>query len=202
MTHPPGPPWPPVRDPSGAWRTPYYPYGLPRRSASAGVVVAAVLAGVVGLAMLVVVAVFFLGAPEDESGVTASTGGRMVGVNQLRVGQCFIEPHPDSEDSPEAVKVLPCSSPHNAEVTLRYTLAADTWPGYKALDKGTDARCKAALEDYVDAPYDDTPWDFGSYSPSKETFQEDGDRLVVCVVYPDGRQVSRSARHNGGGRSS
>lgn len=147
-----------------------------------------------GLSLGALVAGAVILASDDGSGPTAR--GRQVELDDLEPGHCFHDPHAETAQegaAPWAVRVVPCTTYHDAEVIHTFDLEQRSWPGDRRLDSTAERRCDAAFADYVGEPYDDSPYESWWYTPGEETF-EDGDRMVICMVSPPVGEIDHSAR--------
>ena len=90
------------------------------------------------------------------------------------------------------VPLVPCGEPHSQEVfaVIRYPeqSSEQSYPGDGALAAFGDLACSTALSDFSSKVLD---WVIFSYLlPSERTWQEENDRLIVCVlVFPDGQAI-------------
>jgi hypothetical protein len=68
------------------------------------------------------------------------------------------------------------------------------FPGDQAIEKFAEQSCVAHFKDYVGIPLRDSEFDYFSYLPSEDSWN-DGDRVVTCgVVDPDLKKLTGSAR--------
>jgi hypothetical protein len=115
--------------------------------------------------------------------------------DELAVGDCVA-------DLPEvyvvAVARVACGEPHRLEVFAVFELPDDAdYPGDRAVDAAAYAGCIARFSDYVGEEYfaSDARYDVGHATPTLATWHDDGDRAVVCWVFPrDGSYVLGSVR--------
>ena len=140
---------------------------------------------------------------EQLLGNVLTTAGEIY-PDDLSVGDCF---NHQIHDYDKPVKVVDCAEPHDREVISSFEiddgkypgkLKDDKYPGKKAVARYADARCGAAYETYVGAPYERVSGIFGYYYPTWSGW-DDGDRTVICLAYPveDGEQLVGSVRNSG-----
>jgi hypothetical protein len=108
-------------------------------------------------------------------------------VFNLQVGQCF-----DGQNG-LGVTVLPCASPHEAEVFATFPLAWATWPGDDAVEAAAQAGCQQRIADYMSPQ-------LATHALSQEYIYPDqvtwaaGVRTVICDVRSDNGLVTGSVR--------
>jgi hypothetical protein len=93
----------------------------------------------------------------------------------LKVGDCT--------DTKE--QKVPCSQPHDGEVTLVTSYPASStapFPGNDAIQAFVDQQCAAAFSSYVGITYDQSSHTYGDFTPSSGGDWNSGDREVVCTV--------------------
>ena len=79
-----------------------------------------------------------------------------------------------------SVTRVDCRSPHEEEVTGKFNLSGGRYPGDKAIDKASDARCKKYFTRYVGIY-----WSVYSHAwarPDSDGWWN-GDRTVICAAY-------------------
>lgn len=136
----------------------------------------------VGIAFLLGV-VFFLacGAERDDSGQIVGAGD--VEVDELRLGDCFDDPSPTTEQVTD-LRGIPCSEPHENEVYHVFDLEEEgSWPGGDTLNSIGFDECFATFEPFVGAPYDSSRLDIGWIFPSKFGWEVDDDRQIMCLLF-------------------
>jgi hypothetical protein len=101
----------------------------------------------------------------------------------------------ESESGPVTeVRTLPCTEPHDFEVFRNVTLSGgDDYPGADPVYQEADALCGDAFEDYVEAAYDDSIYDYVEYTPTADGWVT-GDRVANCLIGdPAGKTVGSLA---------
>lgn len=162
-----------------------------RREQGKGLAVAALaitgawLLGAVALVTALAVA----GPDRDGSGAVVETG--TAHTLDLRAGDCFDEPDEDIG----TVSVVPCGSPHFAEVywEVGVTAANDRHPGEREVLRQADRRCEHAFTWFVGEYYAESPLDIYYFYPSQGSWAE-GDRTITCAVFDPAGQTTGSLR--------
>ncbi len=97
---------------------------------------------------------------------------------------------------PAAMSVVPCGQPHGAEVYFAGNLwsAQQPFPGDKAINRKSNARCISAFTVYVGVSLDQSSLYFTSKVPGVESWIN-GDRHVFCAAYDsEGNNLQGSIR--------
>ena len=104
----------------------------------------------------------------------------------LRQGDCINTPN-------EAVaSVVPCASPHDAEVFATFTLPAGSWPGPAAAEQAANDGCGARLPGYLN-PQLAISLSQDYVYPDQVAWQA-GTRTVICEVRAASGQLDQSVR--------
>jgi Septum formation len=110
--------------------------------------------------------------------------------DQLTTGDCF---KGWTEKGSYTITRVDCRSPHEEEVTGKFNLSASRYPGDKAIEKASDARCKKYFTRYVGIDWDSSAYNY-DYAPPDRSGWRDGDRLVICVAddpnHPKNNRIS------------
>ncbi|MFJ3878706.1 septum formation family protein [Streptomyces sp. NPDC090077] len=124
--------------------------------------------------------------------------GRLTGMDELRVGDCFNVPGGDLLDEARFTYRVGCDRVHDAEVTSATTLRPGPYPGKGWLkETSTDTCWKAqdayamdswALPDYAEMFY---------FTPSPDGWQS-GDRRLLCLVGTSTQDHKGSLRKDAG----
>jgi Septum formation len=112
--------------------------------------------------------------------------------DHLKTGYC-IKGMSDEKYTTTAIWV-DCRSRHQAEVTGTFNLRRGSrYPGDKAVEKASDARCKKYFARYVGIDWDSSEYNY-DYAPPDRSGWRYGDRLVICVAddpnHPKGNTIS------------
>jgi hypothetical protein len=133
-------------------------------------------------------------APErDESGQVMASG--QVEALEIQVADCFNDA---GLDAVEEVTVVPCTDPHDYEVFHVFELADGAYPGVDAIETSWIDGCLARFEAFVGTTFEASLLDISAIYPTEETWNELGDREVLCsVTAVDGSLRTSSARSSG-----
>ena len=109
--------------------------------------------------------------------------------DQLKTGDCF---KGWSEKGSTVITRVDCRSRHEEEVTGTFNLRGGSrYPGDKAVEKASDARCKKYFARYVGIDWDSSWYNYADATPDRSDWRY-GDRLVICMAEdPDHLENSR-----------
>ena len=137
-----------------------------------------VLGGAAAVGLTVVIGLgFFVGSAVSSTGTA-----QRVWSGDLEVGDCFSE----TALAGTLVDLVPCAEPHEEEAYAVSLLPDGDFPGDAVVDAESQRRCEAAFAGYVGLPRDETALEYSSHGPSRESWDLDADRKVVCTVYDPG----------------
>ena len=119
-------------------------------------------------------------ADRDESGAIVGEGS--VDAFQMRVGDCFDDGSTFADDEVSDVPGVPCSKPHDNEVYAVFDVSGSSFPGDRIADMAHEG-CLQRFEAFVGRDYDSSALDIATLYPSRESWQQQNDREVVCAVY-------------------
>ena len=105
-------------------------------------------------------------------------------VFKLRTGDCINTPNS------QKVSVLPCSTPHQAEVFGTFTLPAGAWPGTAAIRTEASSGCAALLTGYLNPQLAISLTQ--SYVFPDKVAWAGGTRTVICEVQATSGQLTGS----------
>lgn len=108
-------------------------------------------------------------------------------VFAIRVGDCMNEA---SGEVVSEVPVVPCDQPHDEEVFFDFELSGEEYPGDEAVQTQASDGCLAQFEPFVGLAYESSTLDFYPYTPTKESWDQLGDRIVSCVIWDPAGQVT------------
>lgn len=111
-------------------------------------------------------------------------------IFSLQVGQCF------NGQNSTGVTVLPCSSPHEAEVFATFRLPHETWPGDGAVASAAQTGCEQQIAGYMNPQFTVSTLSQQYIYPNRMTWAA-GVRTVVCDVRSDNGLVTGSVRQEG-----
>jgi hypothetical protein len=107
-------------------------------------------------------------------------------VFKVREGDCINTPNG------QAVTVLPCSVPHDAEVFATFTLPGSAWPGTAAAQQTASSGCVSRLSGYLNPQLSISLTQAYVY-PDKAAWDA-GTRTVICEVRATSGQLTSSVR--------
>jgi hypothetical protein len=122
----------------------------------------------------------FMQADRDATGAIVSAGS--VGAFEMRVGDCFDDGSSFDDASVDSVPGVPCANPHDNEVYAVFDVTAASFPG-DAMAEMAHEGCLARFEAFVGKDYESSSLDIATLYPSRESWNGQNDREVVCAVY-------------------
>jgi hypothetical protein len=119
-------------------------------------------------------------ADRDETGAIVGEGS--VNAFEMRVGDCFDDGSVFGGDEVDSVPGVPCAQPHDNEVYAVFDVAATSFPG-DAIASMAHEGCLERFEAFVGRDYDSSSLDIATLYPTRESWNAQNDREVVCAVY-------------------
>ena len=119
-------------------------------------------------------------ADRDDTGAIVAEGS--VDAFNMRVGDCFDDGSTFDDSEVNSVAGIPCAQPHDNEVYALFDVTQTSFPG-EAIAEIAHEGCLARFEGFVGKDYDSSQLDIATLYPSRESWQQQNDREVVCVVY-------------------
>ena len=116
----------------------------------------------------------------------ATTKYHEASVFKVRQGDCINAPNG------QAVSVLPCATPHDAEVFATFTLPGPAWPGTAAVQQEASSGCATRLSGYLNPQLSISLGQ--TYVFPNEVAWNAGTRMVVCEVHATSGQLTGSVR--------
>ena len=129
--------------------------------------------------------------------------GLSVEPSELDAGDCFNEYlYRDASDFLQQVtSVVSCNGPHDREAYFRTEYPGGenaSYPIDDELDRWADVTCLDEFESFVGLDYVLSALEIGAVVPSFDGWTNDGDRAVICYVFPDqGGRLLESVRNSG-----
>ena len=114
---------------------------------------------------------------------------RPAAVFALRPGECL-----DPGTSGLSFTLLACSTPHDAEVFARFTLAGSSWPGSTAVQQEAGNGCADRLDGYLNPQLASAGLAQEYIYPDQSAWQA-GERTVVCEVRSPTGPLTGSVRN-------
>lgn len=122
-------------------------------------------------------------------------GGQDVQAFDLQLGDCFNAP---GSEEVERVTVVDCVEGHDFEIFHTFELADGPYPGAESLEDQWIQGCLARFEGFVGSTFDESMLDISAIFPTSESWNELGDREVLCsVTAVDGTPRTASAAGSG-----
>jgi len=132
------------------------------------------------------------GTTGDKAGAAA--------LFHLQTGECFQSPAGTTAGRTVVVDDLspvPCTGVHDGEVfaVLTHPAAPDApYPGDDALADFAAAECLQRFPAYTGGAYDDSDLDVASVRPDRQSWSDEHDRQVGCVLYKKDSTLTGSRR--------
>lgn len=119
-------------------------------------------------------------------------------VFDLKVGECFDDEAGADEEQVTSLPMRDCDKPHDNEIFYLFDLPdAAQFPDSDKIQDDADTRCEAEFTRFMKKDYQDSEYDFGTLTPTEDTW-ETGDREVVCFVFhPDAKKINNSLKDSG-----
>ena len=106
-------------------------------------------------------------------------------VFKLKTGECF-------DPQGQSYTLIPCASPHVAEVFATFPLAGGTWPGDAAMSAKANSGCASMLGNYLNPQL--TLSLASTYVYPDATAWKAGARTVICEVRASSGDLTGSVR--------
>lgn len=137
-------------------------------------------AAVAGVGYLVNMA---LNADRDSTGAIVDAGD--VSAFDIRIGDCFDDAGVFSEGDTEVSKVpaIPCAEPHDNEVYAVFDVSLSSFPEGDEMSTIAFDSCLERFQPFVGKDYESSSLDIATLYPSRESWDRQDDREVVCVVF-------------------
>jgi hypothetical protein len=113
---------------------------------------------------------------------------RPAAVFGLRPGQCV-----DSSRNGLSPTVVPCATPHDAEVFASFHLPGGPWPGAAAVQQDAGNSCASRLSGYLNPAFATVNLTQEYVFPDRAAWRA-GERTVVCEVRAHSGQLTGSVR--------
>lgn len=151
-----------------------------------GAVIAAVAAGILVVAAIIVGINALNGQTAEQAGDVDSP--RDIPDVNLAVGNCL-----ESLDytNGNMLHQVPCADPHTAEVVSEQIIDDEDFAGESVYSDESDAFCMSTTGEAIPVTFDTTNMRYHSLYPTQETWN-DGDRKITCVVVLDSGTLTGS----------
>ncbi len=101
---------------------------------------------------------------------------------EVRIGDCFDDEAFYSEEISE-IPAIPCTEPHDNEVFATFDLPDSEWPGDEEIDVVASQGCYDRFAVAIGKSYEESVIDYTTMYPSEGSWEQQGDREVVCIAY-------------------
>lgn len=144
-----------------------------------------------GVGLLVVAGLALLDS--DASDGVAERPITTIPAAAIEVGDCF-----DDQVAYDitAIPVVACDEPHDNEVYDLYQIdrpESAPYPGIDRVAALAQEGCLIGFEGYVGTDYQRSVLEIFPIPPSEQSWEESGDREVVCAVYEPGEKLTAPA---------
>ena len=138
-----------------------------------------------------------LGGDDESTATTVPNGVRIV---DLEAGTCFQAP---ANTDVRVVEERACDEAHDAEAYAVFALPAGAdapYPGGAAVQSQAQQGCQERFADYVGQAYEDSAYYFTAIAPTRKSWEDRGDRRVLCAVISSNEDpLTASVRAGGTG---
>lgn len=135
--------------------------------------------GVLGISVTAA-ALFLSGFPARNDAIIAET--ETLSVFEIRVGDCF-DDGAFTGDEVLDIPTVPCTKPHDNEVYAKFAMPGDEWPGDDTVDQVAMAMCYDRFRAAIGKSYEDSAIDFTTMYPSERSWNQGGDREIICIAF-------------------
>jgi hypothetical protein len=121
-------------------------------------------------------------SPTAKPSSSASPGSSSTNVFSLHPGQCFQNPPASqTELGVTYVPVVPCTTPHNAQAFVQFTLQGTRWPGTNAVQRQADSGCHDRIKGNVEASKIKSSMSLRYLYPLESSWAS-GHRTITCLI--------------------
>lgn len=125
---------------------------------------------------------------EPETYTVTNTNTELVSAE---VGACTTTDVMEST-TVSTLPLMDCSYEHDAQVIGLIDLEGEDFPGTATVRADARAGCEAAFEDFVGIAEADSELELWHISPTEATWDNSGDREVICIAYLESGTVTES----------
>ena len=123
----------------------------------------------------------------DASG-TPTAANTDADVFTIRVGDCLDDA--SSNGTVTTAPIVPCDTPHDSEAYASIKMTDGAFPGDAAVTSQANEGCADAFPAFVGISYDDSDLSISYYFPTKESWDGNHDREILCTIYDDGTKTT------------
>lgn len=132
--------------------------------------------------------------PRDDTG-TVTEGNDDADVLSIRVGDCLNDA--GTSGTVTTAPIVPCSEPHDSEAYASIQLDDGDFPGDQAISATADGLCHDAFEGFAGIAWEDSVYDYSYYLPTEDSWNNRGDREVLCTIFDSNGQTTGSLANVG-----
>lgn len=130
----------------------------------------------------------------DEDG-TVIEGNDDADVFSIRVGDCLNDA--GTSGTVTTAPIVPCDEPHDSEAYASFQLQDGAYPGDDAISAAADELCYGAFETFAGIAWEDSVYDYSYYLPTQDSWNNRGDREVLCTIFDRDGQVTGTLKNIG-----
>ena len=116
--------------------------------------------------------------PTESSGTEQAQSESVVDIN---LGDCLMLGNAPSGEVKDLNRI-DCDKPHNAEIYAQKDMADGTFPGTEAAVEEAKTYCAQEFGPFVGIPGSDSTLDGQFIHPTQESWDQESDRRIQCVV--------------------
>lgn len=125
-----------------------------------------------------------------DSSDSPTLAGVSTNPSEIEAGQCFNEYlfRDQADFLQQVTTIVGCDGPHDREAyfTREYPSGeSDAYPLDAELERWAESTCLDEFENFIGLEYVLSALELGVIVPTFERWTDDGDRNVICYVYPD-----------------
>ncbi len=121
-------------------------------------------------------------SPTANPSSSASPGSLSTNVFALHPGQCFQNPPASqTELGVTYVTVVPCTTPHNAQAFVQFTVKGTSWPGADSVKRQADSGCHDRIKGNVQASKIKDSMSLRYLYPLESSWAS-GHRTITCLI--------------------
>jgi hypothetical protein len=125
--------------------------------------------------------------PRDDDG-TVVEGNDDADVFSIRVGDCLNDA--GTSGTVTTAPIVPCDEPHDSEAYASFLLEDGDFPGDEGVSAAANQLCYDAFEEFAGIAWEDSIYDFSYYLPTEDSWNNRGDREVLCTIFDGNGQVT------------
>lgn len=119
------------------------------------------------------------GAPGARNSSGQVTAAATADAFSIAVGDCT---GPIPNGSVERLALIPCAEPHAWEAFARTELDGTEYPGARQIQDAADEFCGVEFKAFVGVSLSKSLYQATYLQPTKQTWEDAGDREVLCLV--------------------